>query len=40
MATGKRPWHEYDFDNLLTAIITIGVGDNIPSIPEDLDPLL
>lgn len=36
MATGKIPWEEYNFDNPITAILKIGLENEIPTIPESL----
>lgn len=37
MASGKIPWSEYDFDNPVAAILKIGLEEDIPKIPDDLD---
>lgn len=34
MCTGKPPWHQYRFDNLLHAYHVISKPDALPDIPE------
>jgi hypothetical protein len=31
---GKMPWHDFEFDNPIAAIMKIGLGDDLPIIPE------
>lgn len=40
MITGQQPWFGYSFDNAVAAIMKIGLGDEIPAIPEDISPSL
>jgi hypothetical protein len=40
MATAKIPWSQYDFDNPITAIMRIGLSEEIPAIPETLSGTL
>ncbi|CAK89633.1 unnamed protein product (macronuclear) [Paramecium tetraurelia] len=40
MATGKKPWHEHNFDNPLSALLLIISENALPRIPEDLDEVL
>ncbi|CAD8114721.1 unnamed protein product [Paramecium sonneborni] len=37
MSTGKKPWHEHNFDNPLSALLYIITDNSLPLIPEDLD---
>ncbi|KRX07431.1 Protein kinase-like domain [Pseudocohnilembus persalinus] len=36
MATGKLPWMQYNFEDPISAIMKIGISDEIPLIPENL----
>eukprot|EP01006_Ploeotia_vitrea_P031747 TRINITY_DN64054_c0_g1_i3.p1 TRINITY_DN64054_c0_g1~~TRINITY_DN64054_c0_g1_i3.p1 ORF type:complete len:377 (-),score=54.74 TRINITY_DN64054_c0_g1_i3:137-1267(-) len=36
MATGKSPWAEIGFENIMTALFHIGKAKNPPQIPSDL----
>jgi len=40
MATAKKPWHEHNFDNPLSALLLIISDNALPRIPEDLDEIL
>ena len=40
MCSGKNPWYEYNFDNPYTAILKIGIQNEIPKIPDDINPEL
>ncbi|CAD7926028.1 unnamed protein product [Amoebophrya sp. A120] len=37
MATGKPPWHQYKFDNLLHAFYVISQAGGMPEIPQVAD---
>jgi len=36
MVTAKSPWSQYNFDNPITAIMKIGLSEEIPFIPESI----
>ncbi|KAM3129936.1 hypothetical protein pb186bvf_017938 [Paramecium bursaria] len=38
MCTAKPPWSEYDFDNPIQAILIIGDSDEIPKLPQNINP--
>lgn len=40
MATGQAPWLDQNFDNPIAAIMKIGISEEIPKIPDHLDPKL
>jgi serine/threonine protein kinase len=36
MATGKIPWHQYNFDNPAALVVKIALSDEIPLVPDTL----